>query len=98
MTRTRFAALLAAAVMLVAAGGCQMHYRVTDTTTGKRYYTTTKQTNQASGVISFVDGKTGRRITIHQTYRVEDVTPESYQSAIGIDPEQLAIITSTEDD
>ena len=66
---------------LLSAGGCASYYQVTDTNTGKVYYSTGSQMEQTdSGATTFVDAVTGDRDTLQNT-QVAKITKEQFDAA-----------------
>jgi hypothetical protein len=66
---------------LLSAAGCASYYQVTDTNTGKVYYSTSSQMEQTdSGATTFVDATTGDRDTLQNT-QVAKITKEQFEAA-----------------
>ena len=78
MIRKTLLALVAAAMILVA-GGC--HYRLTDPTSGRVFYTrdTDARWSLAPGEqVRFRDGVTGETVTLHWP-KIETISPAEYE-------------------
>ena len=58
--------------------GCTTYYRVANPTTGKVYYTTDLD-HEGSGVVQFIDAKTGEQVTLPSS-EVREVTKEEYET------------------
>jgi hypothetical protein len=69
------------AVLIISlAAGCTTYYEVTDPTTGKNYFTTDKELDQSnSGAASFIDARTGDKVTI-QNSQVAKITQQAYEN------------------
>jgi hypothetical protein len=66
---------------LLSAGGCASYYQVTDTTTGKVYYSTSSQMDQTdSGATTFVEATTGDHVTLQNT-QIAKITKEQFDAA-----------------
>jgi uncharacterized protein YceK len=73
--RNAFAVL---AILLVS--GCTSYYRVTDPTTGTTYYTTSKSYDESKeGAASFVDARTGDKVTIQNSH-VAKITEDQFNT------------------
>ncbi|HEX5136926.1 MAG TPA: hypothetical protein VFY93_08145 [Planctomycetota bacterium] len=73
--------LLLAALLLV--GGCAgRYYRVTDTSSGRVYYTRDVDTKRRSGAVDFKDGKSGAKVTL-QSSQVEKISEAQYQQGLA---------------
>ncbi len=89
-------ALLAGTLVL---GGCQLaHYRVTDTSSDKTYYTTNQVLTQSSSGhrIKFTDAKSGKKVTIYQTFDIEVITAGDFETAVGMTGNEVASIYDQE--
>lgn len=77
------------ALALIASGllsGCA-YYRITDTTSGKTYYTTNWNSARYgySGTGRFLDAATGRDVTL-QSFEIETIGEEEYNRHVGTPP------------
>jgi hypothetical protein len=68
-------------IALLSAAGCASYYQVTDTSTGKVYYSTSSQMEQTDrGATTFVDAVTGDRVTFQNT-QIAKITQEQFDAA-----------------
>jgi hypothetical protein len=67
---------LAAAVV-----GCSSHYRVTDPSSGKTYYTTKIDNAGRAGAVKIKDEKTGSTVTL-QSSEVKEISAEEYEAGL----------------
>jgi hypothetical protein len=67
---------LAAAVV-----GCSSHYRVTDPSSGKTYYTTKNDNAGRAGAVKIKDEKTGSTVTL-QSSEVKEISAEEYEAGL----------------
>jgi hypothetical protein len=67
-------------LILVAIIGCTTHYRVTDPTTEKDYYTTEIK-KEGGGSVKFIDEKTNKSITLNSS-EIEEISEEEYNKGI----------------
>jgi hypothetical protein len=72
--------LLVALLLLGACSG--KYYRVTDTSSGRVYYTRDVDTKRRSGAVDFKDAKSGAKVTI-QSSQVEKITEAQYQQGLS---------------
>ncbi|MCK6458340.1 MAG: hypothetical protein L6Q95_00420 [Planctomycetes bacterium] len=72
--------LLLSLLFLGACGG--KYYRVTDTASGRVYYTRDVDTKRRSGAVDFKDSKSGAKVTL-QSSQVEKITEAQYQQGIA---------------
>ena len=63
-------------ILLGSAAGCATYYRVTDTTTGKSYYTSELKQD---GSTTFKDARTGDSITL-QNVEVRKISQEQFDA------------------
>lgn len=69
-----------AALALLLVSGCTTYYRVTDPTTGHIYYTTSHSFDQNNnGAASFVDDRTGDKVTIQNSH-VATITEDQFEN------------------
>jgi hypothetical protein len=73
--------LLALPVVIVAACGGR-HYRVTDPSSGRVYYTRDVDEKRRSGSVEFKDAKTGAKVTL-QSSQVEKISEAEYTKALS---------------
>lgn len=66
---------------VLALAGCTTHYRVSDPSSGKTYYTT-KVKQLSSGATEFKDDKTGSKVTI-QNSEITKVSKEAYHEGLA---------------
>lgn len=72
---------LAGVVSLALLAGCASYYKVTDTTTGKDYYTRDFE-REGGGHVVFKDGRTGNEVTL-QSSEVQEINKEMYKSKVA---------------
>lgn len=64
-------------------GACAGHYyRVTDTSSGRVYFTRDVDTKRRSGAVDFKDAKSGAKVTL-QSSQVEKITEAQYQQGLA---------------
>lgn len=61
--------------------GCTNHYRVTDPTSGKVYYTTKVSDAGRAGAVRIKDEKTGSTVTL-QSSEVKKISEEEYEAGM----------------
>jgi hypothetical protein len=71
---------------LIAAAACTLmgcaHYKVTDPSSGKVYYTDDVDRDKKQGRVTFTDAKTGAEVTL-QSSDVQKISKEEYETGIG---------------
>lgn len=72
--------LLFALLALAGCGG--HHYRVTDTSSGRVYYTRDVDTKRRTGAVDFKDAKTGAKVTL-QSSQVEKISKAQYRQGLA---------------
>jgi hypothetical protein len=72
--------LLLSLLLLAACGG--RYYRVTDTSSGRVYYTRDVDTKRRTGTVDFKDAKTGAKVTL-QSSAVEKISEAQYQQGLA---------------
>jgi hypothetical protein len=72
--------LLALGLGLTACG--TRYYQVTDTTSGRVYYTRDVDTKRRTGTIEFKDAKSGAKVTL-QSSQVEKISKAQYEQGLG---------------
>jgi hypothetical protein len=70
--------LCAGCVLALLLGGCTTHYKVTDPTTGKAYYTTELK-QKGNGSATLKDGRTGNTVNI-QNSEISKITKAEYDA------------------
>ena len=65
--------------------GCSSHYRVTDPSSGKTYYTTKINEAGRAGAVKIKDEKTGSTVTL-QSSEVKEISAEEYEAALKAEP------------
>ena len=78
MSRLSFIVLLATTALLA---GCTTYYQVSDPTTGKRYYSTSIDTER-DGAVTLTDEKSGAAVTI-QNSEVIELKQGAYEAAVA---------------
>ena len=68
------------ALLLTTLVACTNYYKVTDTTSGKSYYTTDID-ERRGGAVSFEDAKTSSEVTL-QNSEVIEVSKQTYKEAV----------------
>ena len=71
---------LAVALLLAVAAGCASYYKVTDTTTGREYYT--QDVDRQGSAVQFTDDKTGAKTTLHNT-QVLEIDESTYRAGLA---------------
>lgn len=66
---------------LAACGGGK-YYLVTDTSSGRVYYTRDVDTKRRTGAVDFKDAKSGAKVTL-QSSQVEKITEAQYQQGLA---------------
>ena len=61
--------------------GCTKHYKVTDPTSDKIYYTT-KIKKKGSGAINIEDKRTGNKVTL-QSSEIEKITKNQFNAGVS---------------
>jgi hypothetical protein len=61
--------------------GCTNHYRVTDPTSGKTYYTTKVSDAGRAGAVKIKDEKTGSIVTL-QSSEVQKISEDEYEAGM----------------
>ncbi len=69
------------ALSLALLAGCASYYKVTDTITGKDYYTRDFE-REGGGHVVFKDGRTGNEVTL-QSSEVQEINKEMYKSNVA---------------
>ncbi len=72
------AALALGGGLLVGCGST--HYRVTDSTTGKEYYTT--KVRNRSGGVRFIETETARKVTLDDA-EVEEISKQEFRRVVS---------------
>ena len=68
---------------LVFLGACSgKYYRVTDTSSGRVYYTRDVDTKRRTGAVDFKDSKSGAKVTL-QSSQVEKISEAQYQQGLA---------------
>lgn len=65
--------------------GCSSHYRVTDPSSGKTYYTTKIDNAGRAGAVKIKDEKTGSTVTL-QSSEVKEISAEEYEAGLKAQP------------
>jgi len=71
------AALVMAVFIMLAGAGCGGYYQVTDTTSGRTYYTT--KVKEKDGRIEFKDAGSGSTVRLHSS-EVKELSEEEYKA------------------
>jgi hypothetical protein len=70
----------------IAAAACSLagcaHYKVTDPSSGKVYYTDSVDRDKKQGRVSFTDAKTGADVTL-QSSDVQKISKDEYDAGVG---------------
>lgn len=76
--------VLSLVLCVVCLGGCTTHYRVTDPTSGKEYYTTDWMAARyrMNGAVAFFDRRTQSEVTL-QSSEVKTISKEEYDAAVA---------------
>ena len=83
---------LAVAPLLVVAAGCASYYKVTDTTSGKEYYT--QEVSRQGSAVQFTDAKTGATTTL-QNSQVLEINEDAYRAGVAASAPKVAPAAST---
>ena len=75
-------ACLVAGLLGVMLSGCTTYYQVTDTNSGKVYYTTKLKQAKASGAVTFQDARSGANVTVPAS-EYHKITEPSYKSGVS---------------
>ena len=67
--------------LIVGVAGCSSHYRVTDPSSGKTYYTTKIDNAGRAGAVKIKDEKTGSTVTL-QSAEVKESSAEEYEAGL----------------
>ncbi|HSA86888.1 MAG TPA: hypothetical protein VLA67_00920 [Nitrospiraceae bacterium] len=67
--------------LIVGVAGCSSHYRVTDPSSGKTYYTTKIDNAGRAGAVKIKDEKTGSTVTL-QSSEVKEISAEEYEAGL----------------
>jgi hypothetical protein len=78
---------LAVAPVLVVAAGCASYYKVTDTTSGKDYYT--QEVSRQGSAVQFMDAKTGATTTL-QNSQVLEINEDAYKAGLAASAPKVA--------
>ncbi|MDF0666101.1 MAG: hypothetical protein P0119_08510 [Nitrospira sp.] len=81
MRMSRLGIFTVCGFMMIAAG-CTTYYRVTDTLTGKDYYTTKVEDVGKEGTVKIKDDKSGSTVRIKAS-EVKEISKDEYKTAIG---------------
>ena len=76
---------LTVCVLIMVVTGCSSHYRVTDPTSGKTYYTTKIKDAGRAGAVKIKDEKTGSVVTL-QSSEVKEISSEEYEAGLKMQP------------
>jgi len=79
--RTILACVAAAALCLILVG-CTSYYKVTDTTSGRTYYTTGVDHQRQSSAVRFEDERTHSQVTL-QSSEVKEVSEADFEAGVA---------------
>jgi hypothetical protein len=71
--------MVCALIMVVT--GCSSHYRVTDPSSGKTYYTKKIDNAGRAGAVKIKDEKTGSTVTL-QSSEVKEISEDEYEAGL----------------
>ena len=83
--RTHLLTGLVSCGLILVVAGCSSHYRVTDPSSGKTYYTTKIDNAGRAGAVKIKDEKTGSTVTL-QSSEVKEISAEEYEAGLKAQP------------
>jgi hypothetical protein len=78
---------LAVAPLLALAAGCASYYKVTDTSSGREYYT--QEVSRQGSAVQFTDAKTGATTTL-QNSQVLEIDEDAYKAGLAASTPKVA--------
>lgn len=78
---------LAVAPLFAVAAGCASYYKVTDTTSGREYYT--QEVSRQGSAVEFRDAKTGATTTL-QNSQVLEIDEDAYRAGLAVSAPKAA--------
>ena len=71
--------------LIAGVAGCSSHYRVTDPSSGKTYYTTKINDAGRAGAVKIKDDRTGSTVTL-QSSEVKEISEDEYDAGLKAQP------------
>ena len=71
--------------LIAGVAGCSSHYRVTDPSSGKTYYTTKINDAGRAGAVKIKDDRTGSTVTL-QSSEVKEISEDEYEAGLKAQP------------